>query len=294
MQAHPAQLAALVAIADEGSFEAAARRLVVTPSAISQRIRALEQSIGRVLVVRGTPCRLTQAGEPFVRLGRQIDLLTAETLAAATDSTDRVTLPVAVNADSLATWFVDVLEVAAGWPDVTLALRVADQGVTADLLRSGEVLAAVTADAHPVQGCSSRPIGVMRYVACASPGLVAAHRRGSRLDWAALPVVDFGADDELQRRILDAHGVAAPAARHLVPSSQAYHAAVRSGLGWGALPTEQLGDDLATGRLVRLPGADHIDVALHVQSWRLDSPRLARLVDTIAAAAPAARRRRVR
>ena len=53
---HP-QLAAFAAVLEEGSFEAAARRLCVTPSAVSQRIKALEDRLGQVLLVRQPPCR---------------------------------------------------------------------------------------------------------------------------------------------------------------------------------------------------------------------------------------------
>lgn len=46
------QLAALAAVVELGSFDAAAERLHVTPSAVSQRIKSLEQQVGQVLVVR--------------------------------------------------------------------------------------------------------------------------------------------------------------------------------------------------------------------------------------------------
>src|SRR6516165_5841532 len=111
---NPGQLDALVAIADRGSFEAAAQQLHITPSAVSQRIRALEAAAGQVLVSRGTPCRPTPHGERLVRLGRQTRLLYDETSQALTSVT-AVELPVAVNADSLATWFRDVLAEAATW-----------------------------------------------------------------------------------------------------------------------------------------------------------------------------------
>src|SRR4051794_6015540 len=123
MTPQPAQLEALVAIADSGSFEAAARALHVTPSAVSQRIRALEALAGQVLVSRTAPCRPTEAGAAYVRLGRQTRLLYAEARLAVDDAAPVVTLSVAVNADSLATWFRDVLSSAAGWDDVGLRLR---------------------------------------------------------------------------------------------------------------------------------------------------------------------------
>ena len=57
-----AALSALVSVVREGSFERAARALHVTPSAISQRIRLLEERVGCTLVVRGQPCRAIDVG----------------------------------------------------------------------------------------------------------------------------------------------------------------------------------------------------------------------------------------
>src|ERR1700754_5198978 len=142
----PSQLAALVAIADHGTFEAAARHLHVTPSAVSQRIRALESPLGRVVVQRTTPCRPTADGQVLLRLARQVQLLHDETTDALAHGGTTVDLPVAVNADSLATWFRGVFGDVAGWSDVALRLHVEDQAFSAGLLRSGDVLAAVTSE----------------------------------------------------------------------------------------------------------------------------------------------------
>src|SRR4051812_45656573 len=158
------QLDALVAIAEHGTFEAAARALHLTPSAVSQRIRALESEVGQVVVQRTVPCRPTPAGEVLVRLARQTRLLRAEVEdALALGHRGQVDLPVAVNADSLATWFRDVLGEVAGWSEVALRLHVEDQAFSPDLLRSGDVLGAVTSDPVAVQGCSIEHLGHLRY-----------------------------------------------------------------------------------------------------------------------------------
>ena len=57
-----AQLRALDATVREGTLEAAARALHVTPSAISQRLRALEVATGRILLVRTKPVQVTESG----------------------------------------------------------------------------------------------------------------------------------------------------------------------------------------------------------------------------------------
>jgi LysR family transcriptional regulator, chromosome initiation inhibitor len=280
---NPGQLEALVAIADYGSFEAAARRLHITPSAVSQRIRALEAAAGQVLISRGTPCRPTPHGEWLVRLGRQTRLLYDEA-GQALDPATVVELPVAVNADSLAVWFSDVLAAAADWDGTAIRLRVEDQAYSQELLRRGDVLAAVTSDRAAVQGCTAAPLGALRYVPAATAAFAGRWRRGQFPDWAAMPVVIFNDKDELQHEQLLRHGAGQPPVAHQVPTSADFFEAVRVGLGWGMLPEPQARADLTAGRLVRL-SPDEIDVPLYWQRWRLDSPRLTALSNAVSEAA---------
>ncbi|ROS51351.1 LysR family transcriptional regulator ArgP [Frigoribacterium sp. PhB24] len=293
------QLDTLRAIVDEGTFEAAARRLHVTQSAVSQRIKQLERAAGQVLLRRSTPVETTAAGDVLLRHARQIDLLTSDALArlgtgrrdgndAASDDPAPTTLPIAVNADSTATWFLDALAAVPPTVPVVFDLRRADQQHTAELLRSGDVLAAVTATREPVQGCSSEPLGVMRYRAVASPGLVerwlAGGPRGpeepglGRLDLAPLdraPMVVFDRTDALQHdfvRRLTGHEPLSP--RHHVPASADFARAVVLGLGWGMLPEAQATPELDAGRLVELAPDDPVDVPLFWQRWTLASPLL--------------------
>ncbi len=289
MDLNPAQLDALVAIAESGSFEAAARQLHVTPSAISQRIRALETAAGQVLITRGTPSRPTAQGRRLVQLGRQTRLLYEEAGRELRSGTP-VAIPVAVNADSLSTWFREVLAVVADWHGTAIRLYVEDQAYSQELLRSGDVLAAVTSDPTPVQGCTVESLGSLRYVPAATPLFAERWRRGRGLDWAAMPTLVFNDKDDLQPEMLRRRGVAAlPPVVHRVPSSADFHAAVLLGLGWAMVPQLQAGEDLADGRLERL-SREVTDVPLYWQRWRLESPALAELTTAVRAAA----RRRLR
>jgi len=291
MEIVPSQLAALVAIADHGTFEAAARHLHVTPSAISQRIRALESSLGRVVVQRTTPCRPTADGQVLLRLARQVQLLHDEVNdALAHGHAANVDLPVAVNADSLATWFRGVVGEVAGWADVALRLHVEDQAFSAGLLRTGDVLAAVTSEPAAVQGCSVERLGTLRYLPAAAPALAERWRLGRGPDWAAMPVVVFNEKDTLQHDVLAARGVAEPPVVHRVPTSADFLEAVCLGLGWAMIPEPQLTPSVEAGRLVPLVSRLHVDVPLHWQRWRLDSPVLDRLTDVVRRAARSALR----
>jgi LysR family transcriptional regulator (chromosome initiation inhibitor) len=291
MTYNAAGVEALVAIADHGTFDAAARALQVTPSAVSQRIRALERDVGQVVVRRGTPCQPTEAGAALVRLGRQVRLLDDEARVAMKDHVGQVEVTVAVNADSLATWFRDVLADVAQRDDLVVKLVVEDQAYSAELLRSGEALAAVTSDPHPVQGCRSQHLGFLRYRPAATPELAERWRVGRGHDWQRMPVVVFNSKDALQHDVLRDRGVTEPDTVHRVPTSADFHEAVRLGLGWGMLPEPQLLPDLDDGRLVTLGGRTHHDVHLHWQRWRIDSAALAVLTETVGRAARAHLRR---
>lgn len=284
MRFDPAQLETLAAIAEEGSFDGAARRLHLTPSAVSQRVRALEAAAGQVLVRRTLPAEVTPAGAPLLRLALQLRMLTAEASAELGDD-DVVDLRVAVNADSLATWFRPVLAEVAARPGTALRLAVEDEGHSHQLLRRGEALAAVTAQPAPVQGCSVEPLGAMRYRAAVAPWLLAAHQRGSRADWASIPLVVFNEKDRLQDTVLAAGGLPRPRVVHHVPTTADFLGAVRAGLGWGLIPVHQLTPEIEVGDLIRMPGAAPLDVDLFWQRWRLQSVALDTLTADVRSAA---------
>ncbi|GAA4386275.1 LysR family transcriptional regulator ArgP [Tsukamurella soli] len=279
-------LQTLAAVVDHGTFEAAARRLTVTPSAVSQRIRALEQAVGHVVVTRANPCRPTEQGAVLLGLARGTAALEADALGRLAggdgEGAGRVALDVAVNADSLATWFTDVIaEVAGAGP--RLRLYVDDEGHTADLLRSGAVLGAITVDPEPVQGCSAEYLGAMRYVPVCTAEFAQRWRRGDRWPWREMPTVQLDEKDQLQNRILQRHRAIGAPPEHRIPTSDAFTRAVRVGLGWGNVPVAHLGDDLETGRMVRVDR--DLTVRLYWQSWRLRTRASDRLTDAIHAAA---------
>ncbi|MGR2752048.1 LysR family transcriptional regulator ArgP [Agromyces arachidis] len=280
----------LAAVVEAGTFEAAAVELSVTPSAVSQRVKQLEQRLGRVLVVRTKPVRPTSAGAAVVRLARQLALLEHDALAAFggdAASARPTAVPLAVNADSLATWFLPALATIAERHAVVFDLHRDDQDFTAGLLESGTVMGAVTSRAAPVAGCLVRPLGTMRYTAVATPAWVArwAPDGADAAALAAAPRVDFDRRDDLQAEYLSMVGVdAADAPRHYVPASNDFATAIKLGLGWGLLPGFQSDDELADGRLVAL-GGPHVDVPLHWQQWNLGSPLLDAIAEGVLAEA---------
>jgi LysR family transcriptional regulator (chromosome initiation inhibitor) len=283
------QLRALSAVADAGTLEAAASRLHVTPSAVSQRLKALETAAGRVLLVRSKPVRLTPSGETVVRLARQIDLLTADTAALLGSDAKPgrpPTLPIAVNADSLATWILPTLAPLAD--TVAFDLRCDDESHTSALLRDGTVMGAVTTQADPVSGCSVRRLGTLRYRPVASPAFVDRWfpDGAGRTAMTSAPMLVFDRKDTLQHRYLrQRHRTFLDPPTHAVPASSQFVAAIVAGFGWGLLPRLQSREMLDAGTLVEFDRRGAVDVTLYWQQWKLRSPALDRVADAVRAGA---------
>ena len=236
------QLRTFVAVIDHGTFEAAATSLNVTPSAISQRIRALETITGRVLLVRSKPAVATEAGEALLVSARRMEQV-HDDLAAQLDASSAASrVPLVVNGDSLATWVLPALAAVSSRSNITFEVFRADEQHSLDLLRDGSAMGAVTGEKDPVRGCLVTPLGRMRYRALATPDFI--RRRladGATADALSIaPVVMFDRKDSLQDRFLrriSRRPLDPP--RHFVPSSVEFVEAVRLGLGWGMVPDLQ-------------------------------------------------------
>ncbi|MFE5339422.1 LysR family transcriptional regulator ArgP [Isoptericola sp. NPDC056578] len=299
------QLEALAAVVTEGSFEAAARALHVTPSAVSQRVRALENAAGSVLVRRTRPVAATEPGRTLLRLARQVELLGAEASRElgprdadddGTGSPPRpVTVPVAVNADSLATWVMPALARVEG---VCFDLHRDDQDRTVDLLPAGVVMAAITSQRDPVQGCTSTFLGITRYRPAATRAVVDRwFPDGPTVEaLGRAPMLVFNRADDLQDAWLRERAAAAGAAvpdppRHHVPSTPEYVDGIRRGLGWGMwgpLPGPGArfgmldgGPGDAGSQVVLLQDDAVVDVPVYLQQWKLRSTVLDRVAEAL-------------
>ncbi|OEJ34572.1 LysR family transcriptional regulator ArgP [Streptomyces subrutilus] len=296
------QVRTLLAVVDEGTFDAAAAALHVTPSAVSQRVKALEQRTGRVLLMRTKPVRATDSGEVVVRFARQLARLERDARAelGMAEGMGPVRLPIAVNADSLATWFLPVLGRVPQDPPVCVELHREDESHTTALLREGQVMAAVTSSPDPVAGCTVRMLGLARYLPVASPRFAARHLTGQlEEDLRRAPTIVFDRKDELQdafvRSLAGARAGSGAATagpvRHHVPTSEGFRDAVVGGLGWGMVPEQQAGPLVRTGELVLLAPRRPMDVPLYWQQWKLDSPALSLVARLVADAAGEALRK---
>jgi LysR family transcriptional regulator (chromosome initiation inhibitor) len=288
---HP-QLLAFAVVIEEGSFDAAARRLSVTPSAISQRIKALEDRLGHVLVVRHVPCRPTSSGEKLLRRLRPMQLLEAEALGdflpRAVADAPAHSIAIAVNDDSLQTWVLPALSALHAQHGLLFDVRVDDQDHTLELLRDGTVLGAVTSESRPLQGCNVHALGSMRYYAIASQQF-SRHYFADGVTAAALaraPMIVFNRKDDLQwrfvRRVTRAQ-LLPPI--HYLPSSTGFVDAASRSLGWCLAPESLATPALKARSIVSIDPERSLDVALYWQHAAVRSATLQQISKALREAA---------
>lgn len=277
-------LAAVAAVAREGSFEKAAIALGVTPSAVSQRIKGLEERLGAVLLTRGAPCRPTEIGTKLCAHVEQVRLLESELVGdlpgpPSGDATPS-SLRIAVNADSLGTWFTKAASLFAAQTGALLDLVLADEAHTAEHLRTGEVLAAVTADAAPVVGCRTYPLGEMEYVAICSSDFMRRHFPAGidAQSLQAAPMLRFDRRDQLQAKwAQDAWGARISPPTHWTPSTQGMLDMTLAGLGWSVAPVPLAAPILEAKGLIEMAPKKRVRVKLYWQRTRL----VARILDQL-------------
>lgn len=272
---------AFLAAVDSGSLELAAAQLRITPSAVSQRISALEQDMGTPLLVRARPCRPTAPGVRLLQFLRRRALLEDEFLAEMENDAGPVRVALAVNNDTLATWLLPVLAPLLVDEQLLVEFVLDNQGHTFALLEQGQAVACISGEAEPMRGCMVHPLGLMRYRMVAAADFA---RRWfpDGLDREAArraPVMVFDRKDTLQTQFLLQH-LGLPDGSypfHYVPASDPYVQAIRLGLGYGMLPLEQCAQMLDSGALVDLAPRLHVDVPLYWHAWRIQPARLERM-----------------
>ncbi|MEN5297571.1 LysR family transcriptional regulator ArgP [Brucella sp. TWI559] len=290
-------LRAVTTVVQTGSFEKAAIALNITPSAVSQRVKHLEERLGVVLIVRGNPCLATEKGEWLCRHMENVGMLESElfrhlpSLVREDDKQQRVTLHIATNADSLGTWFVEAMSSFSKQTRYLLNIAVDDQDHTAEWLQRGRVLAAVTSLEKPIQGCRRLSLGALRYRATASPAFVARYfsKGVTQVTLADAPALTFNQKDRLQSQwIAQVMGRDLAHPTHWLPSTQGFIEASLSDMGWGMNPEHLVKEHLQAGRLVELIPNTPLDIALYWQMNRLAADHLSELTREVVRTAKAA------
>lgn len=282
-------LVVLAAVVRTGSFDAAAKSLNVTQSAVSQRIKQLEERVGSILVQRGRPCVATEDGMLLCQHHEQIELLRHElsqqlSMTGNGRRTAGIKLRIAVNSDSLATWFPSVVKRAADDLGLWLEVIPDDQEFTEERLRSGDALAVVTTSDKSVAGCTAIPIGSMDYLAVGSPDLMARYftEGVSRKTLAAAPAIRFDRKDSLPTQwITQVIGEDVKVAHHDMPSYEGHLLCCTQGIGWAMMPSLTVGPMVDSGQLIELVPGARIDMPLFWQTRSQASTTLRELSNVV-------------
>lgn len=280
-------LSALAAVIEQAGFERAAQVLSLSQSAVSQRIKLLEARIGQPVLVRATPPRPTEIGRRLLNHVQQVRLLERD-LQSQVPALDEEGMPerlrIAINADSLATWWAPAVGDFCAEHHLLLDLVVEDQDVGLKRMRAGDVAACICGSERPVAGARSQVLGAMRYRALASPEFIARHfpEGVTPTGLARAPALVFGPDDFLQHRYLAALGVEGGFEHHLCPSSEGFIRMTEVGMGWGLVPQLQVQDQLQRGALVELVPDKPVDVPLYWHHWRNGGLLLTKLTEHLA------------
>lgn len=252
-------LQALDAVIRERGFERAARKLCITQSAVSQRVKQLESMFGQPLLVRTVPPRPTEQGQKLLALLHQVELLEDEWLNDENGSSTPLLLSLAVNADSLATWLLPALKTVLTDSPVRLNLQVEDETRTLERLRRGEVVGAVSIQPHPLPGCVVDRLGALDYLFVGSAAFAERYFPNGVTRQALLkaPAVAFDHLDDMHQAFLQQNFDLSPGSVpcHIVNSSEAFVQLARQGSTCCMIPHLQIERDLAMGELTDLtPG----------------------------------------
>lgn len=271
-------LLALSAVITEKGFEKASKKLFITQSAVSKRIRQLESILGEPALVRSQPPKLTATGQRLLNHLQQVMQLEValgmSNIGADSTHGKPLTVRLATNADSLATWLPEALVVPGTHVvgRLTYELIVEDQCVTLNRMKAGEVMICISSTPDAVNGGAVDSLGSLRYKAVGSPEFV--KRFGSNADFAQLPCLMFDENDMLQHQFLADFKYDTPKHIHLCPSSEGFKQAIVAGLGYGLLPELQIGNLIDTGELIDLKPGYVINTPLYWHYWHTESPQL--------------------
>lgn len=271
---------ALAIVAREGGFDKAARALYITQSAVSQRIKLLEELTGQVLIARTTPPQVTSAGRKLLKHYLQVKRLEDDLMEEIGDPVNKgfASIAVGINADSLATWFLDAIQSFLFEERVVLDIRVDDQEQTHRLLKDGDVMGCISTQDQPMQGCRIEYLGRVNYQMMAAPefagrwfpdGLAIEEVRRA-------PALIFDRKDELHHKLLQQALAEVPASipTNYVPSVEKFKEIIVLGLAYGMLPHQQSTPLVQAGQIINLSPEYCVSVKLYWHCWSLKSKLL--------------------
>ena len=246
------ELEVFILVAESGGFAGAARRLRLTPSAISRRVALLEDRLGVQLLSRTTrKVELTAAGEAYFQ--RIKPLLSA--IAVAADDLEQfspvpvgqlvISAPAALLERKMVAFVAEYLQAN---PQMRIELIPSELGSRADYDFTVQSLASSDKNKASIKLIPNP------WTVCAAPSYLERHGApGHPRDLQSHNCLIIGTHPHWQFVVDDKELNVVPPARFISFGSAVYRAAI-DGFGIARLAAFLVNDDLKTGRLVRLLG----------------------------------------
>ncbi len=269
------------------SFDKAAEFLYLTQSAVSQRIKQLEKLVSQPVLIRSTPLRATEIGKKLLNHYYQVQQLEADLLPHIypEDLISPLTISLATNADSLATWLIPALAKLIQTHNIELNLEVTNETNTIYKLKNGEVFGAISTQAKALPGCVVDKLGNMNYVLVASPDFRDKHfKKGVNKDsLLKAPGLLFDSKDMMHSEFIKKEFslVQGSYPCHIIHSSEAFVNFAKQGLAYCLIAELQIKDELKQGKLIDLLPNKHIIQTLYWHRWLLVKGVFKKFSDTI-------------
>ena len=273
-------------VVEAGTFVAAARRLRLSPAAVTKHIAHLESSLGARLLNRTSrQVSLTEAGAVYYEQCKEaLDTLQAAeaSISASTEAPRgvlKVTAPVWCATSLFARAMAKYRE---QYPDVVVELRLENRKV--DLVAEGYDLA-LRATREPSPTLIARPLVNIQFYMVATPAYLAQVRAPQSLaDLAKYPMIlpSHTSFDAIEFEGPNGRATVKPKAAFMTDNTTMDYLAMQAGMGIAFLPEWQVRDDLAAGRVVRvLPEYDAPRIPLYAvyTSRRYLTPKVRSLID---------------
>lgn len=266
---------ALFTVLELQNFEAAAQKLHITQSAVSQRIKGVETHYGKPVLIRTLPYRPTDLGKQLIGHFKQICLLEEDLEKQIKKTTSTPRIPIALNRDSLETWFLDLIEETEVFRDVFLDVVADDQELTLDYLKNGLVSACLSTSEKEILGGRVHFLGNMEYVLVASPSFVKKFfSEGSPKECLRnAPAIKFDQNDRLHERYLekffnlDGRGLN----YHVIPSVTGFKKLALLGYGYALIPKIDILNELKKKQLLQLYRDKVWEIPLYWHYWAVES-----------------------
>ncbi len=260
---------ALCAVIELQNFEAAAQKLFITQSAVSQRIRGLETHYGEPVLIRTPPYRPTKLGNQLVVHYRRITLLEEdcerEIASNAQLSTKFSTLKIAINRESLEGWFLDFMK-ESHFAGLLIEVIADDEQLTQDYFKNGVVSACLSTSSTPIVGGEAHFLGNVEYVLAVSADFAQRHFKEDLTD---CPAIKFDQHDILLEQYLQKYFRLPEGGLnyHVIPSITGIKTALTAGMGCALISTLAIQPELQTKKIISLYPDKKWQVPIYWHNW---------------------------